>query len=115
MNTEYEVSYFDNYLEKAAAALGKATVYFRATGWNSTADVDAINASWDMYKTILPLDLWTALKSSEHVFMEVENLTDTITFLDDNLPQSQATCTNPVNYIFYALYNDQGQQIATNE
>jgi hypothetical protein len=36
-------------------------------------------------------------------------------WLDDNLPQSQASCTTPENYIFYALYNAEGQQIATNE
>ncbi len=115
MNTDYEVLYFDNFIGKYAAAIGKPVVYLRATGWNNSTNVDAINASYDLYKDILPLDLWTTLKNSELVFMEVEDITDTLNFLNNDFPESQATTATPENYIFYALYNAEGQIIASNE
>lgn len=115
MNNDYEVFYFDNFIGKYAAATGKPVVYFRATGWNNSTNVDAINASYELYEDILPLDLWTALKTSEIVFMEVEDIEDTMNFLDHNLPESQATTSTPENYIFYALYNANGQIIVSNE
>ena len=115
MNNDYEVFYFDNFIGKYAAAVGKAVVYFRAYGWNHSSDVDAINASMDLYKEILPIDIWTALSNSEFVFMEVDDIQETIDFLESNLPDSQATTTTPENYIHYSLYNDQGQIILSNE
>lgn len=115
MNTDYEVFYFDNFIGRYAAAIGKPVVYFRATGWNTSTNVDAINASYDLYRDILPLDLWTALKNSEIVFMEVEDLDDVQNFLDNDLPESQASTATPENYIFYALYNAEGQLITSNE
>lgn len=115
MNTHYDVYYFDNFIERHAALINKPVVYFRSVGWNTSSDVDAINASWEAYEDILPGDLWTALKNSEHVFIECDNVNTMMEWLDDNLPQSQASCITPENYIFYALYNAEGQQIATNE
>lgn len=115
MNTDYEVYYFDNFIGKYAAAIGKPVVYFRATGWNNSSDVDAINASYALYEDILPIDLWTALKNSEMVFMEVDDIIEVQKFLDNDFPESQETTTTPENYIFYALYNAEGQVIASNE
>lgn len=115
MNT-YDTFYFDNFIERYADERGKTILYLRSTGWNASSDVDAINASYEVYKDILPNDLWTALKNSEHVFCEVDDdIADVQTWLGDNLPESQASCTTPENYIFYSLVNGQGQTIASNE
>ena len=115
MNTNYEVFYFDNFLEKYALAKGKAVVMLRSYGWNNSSNVDAINASYELYKDILPGDMWDALKNSEYVFMEVDDMDDTLLFLESNLPDSQAATTTPENYIFYSLCTAQGQIIANNE
>lgn len=115
MNT-YDTFYFDNFIERYADERGKTILYLRSTGWNASSDVDAINASYEVYKDILPNDLWTALKNSEHVFCEVDDdIADVQTWLGDNLPESQASCTTPENYIFYSLVNSDGQTIASNE
>ena len=115
MNSSYDAFYLDNFIENYAALKGKAVVYLRSTGWNASSDVDAINASQELYKDILPLDLWTLLKNSEHIFAEVDDFIDMRNFLDSNLPDSQAGTTTPENYIFYALYNSDGQLVSTNE
>ena len=115
MNTPYDVYYFDNFIERYALAKGKPVVLLRSYGWNHSTDVDAINASYAVYESILPTDMWTALKNSEYVFLEVEDLDDTRLFLESNLPASQAETTTPENYIFYSLCNSQGQIIASNE
>ena len=112
----YNTFYLDNFIEKYAAQLGKPVLYLRSTGWNASSDVDAINASYEVYKDILPNDLWTALKNSEFVFCEVDDdVADTMEWLSDNFPSSQASTTTPENYIFYSLVNAEGQQVASNE
>lgn len=115
MNTPYDVYYFDNFIENYARMKGRPVVMLRSYGWNNSTDVDAINASYAVYESILPGDLWTALKKSEYVFMEVDDMQMTIEFLEANLPKSQAETTTPENYIFYSLCNAQGQIIANNE
>ena len=112
----YNTFYLDNFIEKYAAQLGKPVLYLRSTGWNASSDVDAINASYAVYENILPNDIWTALKNSEHVFCEVDDdIADVQTWLGDNLPESQASCTTPENYIFYSLVNAQGQIIESKD
>ena len=115
MNTSYDAFYLDNFIERYATLKGKAVLYLRSTGWNNSSDVDAINASYETYKSILPLDMWTALKQSEYVFMEVDDMQMTIEFLEASFPASQAETTTPENYIFYSLCNVEGQTILTNE
>ena len=52
---------------------------------------------------------------SEFSFCEVSDIAETLDWLEDTFPESQATCTDQSKYIFWALYNDQGQPIADNE
>ena len=115
MNSHYDIFYLEDFIGKYAAEVEKPLVYFRATGWNNSTDVDAINASYDVYRDFLPLDMFTVLSNSEFAFMEIEDIEDTLEFLGANFPESQATCAVPENYIFYAVYNAQGQLIANNE
>ena len=112
----YNTFYLDNFIEKYAAQLGKPVLYLRSTGWNASSDVDAINASYTKYQSILPNDLWTALKNSEFVFSEIDDdVADTMEWLEDNFPSSQASTAIPEDYIFYSLVNAEGQQVASNE
>jgi hypothetical protein len=52
---------------------------------------------------------------SEYNLIELESLDGVVDFLEDSFPESQATCTEPSQYIFYALYNELGQIIESNE
>jgi len=53
-------------------------------------------------------------KDSEHVVLELEEMGDIMNFLQDNFPTQQAG-TPKEQYIFFALYNDEGQVILDNE
>ena len=77
-------------------------------------DVEKINKSIEIYKTILPLDLYTMLFQSEWNIIELESMSDIMTFLEDFFPKSQTSVEKEM-YIFYALYNEQGQLILSNE
>lgn len=114
MNTDYEVFYFDNFIERYAATKGTALIYFRSYGWNNSSNVDAINASMDFYRDRLPLDLFTSLQNSEFVFVEVDDIEQAAEFLDTNFPESQESCATPEKYIHYTLYNSLGQSILSN-
>lgn len=114
MNTDYDVFYFDNFIERYAATTGKGVIYLRSYGWNNSSDVDAINASMDLYRDLLPLDMFTALQQSEFVFVEVDDLDDTIEFLETTFPESQENCAVPENYIHFSLYNSLGQSVLSN-
>lgn len=115
LNTNYTANYFEDFIGAAAVSKGKPIIFLRSWGWNNTSDIDAINTSMDLYKSIIPLDIFTALHQSEFVFVEVDSLEEAMIFCEDAFPESQASVTNPANYIFYAVYNSQGQQIASNE
>ena len=111
----YDVFYFDNFIERYVASNNKSLIYLRSTGWNNSSDVDAINASRDLYKVRLSLDIWTDLTQSEHVFILCDNTEEAFDFCEDAFPESQAACTRPEDYIFYAIYGPNGQLLSDNE
>ena len=110
----YDVFYLENFIERYVASNNKSLIYMRSTGWNKCSDVDAINASYELYKDLLPTDLWTALKNSEFVFIEVHDLVEAEEFLTSNFPEDQASCTRPEDYIHFTLFNAAGQTILAN-
>lgn len=112
--TNYEVFYFDNFIERYAQEKGKAIIYFRATGWNNDSDVDAINESMSFYEEILPNDIFTSLKTSEFIFVEVDDIYQAEEFLDDCFPKSQTDVASPEFYIHYTLFNSLGQTVLFN-
>jgi len=110
MNTPYDVYFFDNFIERYALAKGKPVVLLRSYGWNHSTDVDAINASYAVYESILPTDMWTALKNSEYVFLEVEDLDDTLLYiifsiLDFVHFNSQTILFENIVVVFFILVN----------
>lgn len=115
MNSDYDVFYFDNFIERYAAAKERAVIYLRSYGWNNSTNVDAINESREFYKGILPLEVWTALDSSEFVFLEVDDIEEAMEWLDANFPSTQEGLPTPENYIHYSLFNSQGQIIFDNK
>ncbi|CAF34294.1 hypothetical protein S-PM2d229 [Synechococcus phage S-PM2] len=115
LNTNYTSTYFEDFIGSAAVAKQKCIIFLRSWGWNNTKDIDAINASMDVYKSLIPLDIFTALHQSEFVFIEADSVEEAMIFCEDAFPESQSSVSNQANYIFYAVYNKQGQLITSNE
>lgn len=113
-NTLYKIYDLTALCQQHARNLEKEIVYFRAYGWHNSTDVDKINESMDVYRTVLPTDIFSELHESEYAIMEVDNLIETMDFLGENLPESQANCTKEY-YIHYTIFNSIGQIIASNE
>ena len=113
-NVEYQLYDLQTFIGRYAALAGKPLVFFRVYGWNNSTDVDAINASIALYDGMLPVDYMILFKDSEYVVLELEEMGDIMNFLQDNFPpQQEGTPTE--QYIFYALYNAEGQVILDNE
>jgi hypothetical protein len=113
INTDYQAKYFEEFIGDYAKIKQKAVVYLRSYGWNNSTDIDKINQSMEIYKSILPLDLFTALHQSEMIFVEIDDIKEAMNFFDDVLPEDQASCELE-QYIHYSIYNSQGQIIANN-
>jgi len=114
MNSEYQIFFFDNFIERYAKTVSKPIIYLRSYGWNHSQDIDKINESMEFYKDILPLDIFTALKNSEFSFIEVDSVEQAAEFLVINFPENQAEVAYPELYIHYSLCNEIGQIILSN-
>lgn len=114
MNNDYQIFALESYIEQTAISLGKAVVFLRSYGWNHSTNIDKINESMDVYKELLPLDMFLALKQSEFVFLVIEDISDAMEFFEDTFPKSQSEC-EPEFYIFYSIVNELGQTVLSNE
>ena len=116
ISTNYQVYDLETAVGKYAAKIQKPVLFLRTTGWNNSSDVDKINASKAIYADTIPTDMYTQLVNGEWHVTVLDELSDIQQFVTDTFPESQAqVASNPEMYIFYALYNDQGQVIDSNE
>ena len=114
ITSEYQLYNLEHTIGAYAKAIGKPVVYLRSYGWNNSSDVTKINASRDVYKEFLPIEWFNELDESEFSFVVLDRLGNMADFLQDTFPASQASVETEM-YIYYALYNDEGQVIADNE
>ena len=115
LHANYTIDYLQDFIGESAQRQEKTIIFLRSTGWNNSTDVDAINASRELYKTRVTLDIWTALDRSEYTFILCDDVEEAIEYCEDAFPESQASCTRPEDYIFYAVYGPNGQLLADNE
>lgn len=113
INSDYTCKYFEELIEEYANYTGKCVVYLRSYGWNNSDNIEKINESMEVYKNLLPLDMFTALHQSEFVFVTIEDIQEAINFFDEILPEDQSKCEKEF-YIHYTIYNSLGQVIANN-
>jgi len=113
LNATYDSMYFEDLIEEYAKSNNKCVVYLRSYGWNNSDNVERINQSMEIYKNILPLDIFTALTQSEFVFVTLDGEQQAMDFFDDVLPESQASCDKE-DYIHFTIFNSLGQKIASN-
>jgi hypothetical protein len=114
MDTEYQIFHLDNFIESYAKMLGKPVIYFRTYGWNNSSNVEKINESMEIYKDLLPLDIFDTMKNTEFLFVEVDEIHKAEEFLLDNFPKSQSDVGYPELYIHFSLCNELGQIILSN-
>ena len=116
ISTNYQVYDLETAVGNYAAKIQKPVLFLRTTGWSNSSDVDKINASRAIYADTIPTDMYTQLVNGEWHVTVLDELSDIQQFVTDTFPESQAqVASNPEMYIFYALYNDQGQVIDSNE
>ena len=99
--SNYNCVYFEDMVAKYVTMLGKPVIYIRSYGWNNTTDVEKIQTSMEIYKNLLPLDLYVTISQCEFSFVEIENIEEAIEF-------------EPESYIQYTVFNVQGQVVANN-
>lgn len=112
--TNYECFDLSSFISEYAKKVEKPIAFIRVWGWNHSTDVEKINKSMEIYKDILPLDMYTMMHDSEFVFVQLEDIEQTVEFFESSFPESQSKCENEM-YIFYAIYNSLGQIILSNE
>ena len=116
ISTNYQVYDLETAIGKYAAKIQQPVLFLRTTGWNNSSDVDKINASKAIYADTVPADMYTQLVNGEWHVTVLDEMSDIQQFLDDTFPASQAQVVDdPEMYIYYALFNDQGQVIDSNE
>ena len=116
ISTNYQVYDLETAIGKYAAKIQQPVLFLRTTGWNNSSDVDKINASKAIYADTVPTDMYNQLVNGEWHVTVLDELSDVEQFLDDTFPTSQAqVASNPEMYIYYALFNDHGQVIDSNE
>lgn len=116
ISTNYLVYDLETIIGKYAAKIQKPVLFLQTTGWNNSSDVDKINASKAIYADTVPSDMYNQLVNGEWHVTVLDELSDIVQFLDDTFPTSQAqVADDPEMYIYYVLFNDQGQAIESNE
>lgn len=113
MIQDYETLYLDNFIERTAQSLGKPIAYLRSYGWNNSTDIEKINESMEVYKELLPIDIYNALHDSEFVFLILEDINEAVEFFEENFPESQSDCDKEF-YVHYTVVNELGQTIVSN-
>ena len=116
ISTDYQVYDLETAIGKYAAKIQQPVLFLRTTGWNNSSDVDKINASKAIYANTIPTDMYNQLVNGEWHVTVLDEMSDVQQFLIDTFPASQAqVADDPEMYIYYALFNDQGQVIDSNE
>ena len=116
ISTNYLVYDLETIIGKYAAKIQKPVLFLQTTGWNNSSDVDKINASKAIYANTIPADMYNQLINGEWHVTVLDELSDIMQFVADTFPESQAqVADDPEMYIYYAVFNDQGQVIDSNE
>ena len=116
ISTDYQVYDLETIVGKYAAKIQQPVLFLQTTGWNNSSDADKINASKAIYANTIPTDMYNQMVNGEWHVTVLDELSDTQQFVADTFPESQAqVADDPEMYIYYVLFNDQGQAIESNE
>jgi hypothetical protein len=111
--SKYNCIYFDDMVAKYVTMLNKPVIFIRSYGWNNSADEQKIQQSKEIYKNSLPLDVYTTMDQCEFSVIEIDDVEEAIEFCEDSFPESAEKC-DPELYVYYKVFNAQGQVVASN-
>ncbi len=111
--SEYNCVYFEDMVAKYVSFLGKPVIYIRTYGWNNSENLEKINESKEIYKNMLPLDVFTTMEQCEFSVIEIDDVEEAIEFCEDSFPESAQNCEVEF-YVQYEVFNAQGQVVASN-
>ena len=111
--SEYNCVYFEDMVSKYVSMLGKSIIFIRSYGWNNSDDEQKVQESKEIYKTTLPLDVYTTMDQCEFCVIEIDDVEEAIEFCEDSFPESSDKCELEF-YIQYEVFNAQGQVVASN-
>ena len=109
----YQAFQFSEMISDYAKRIEKPFVFIRASGPHSTNDVEVANKTFDLYRSILPLEIYTILFYNEIFFLSFDDIEQALEFCEDYFPSSQTKCS-PEEYVHYSIYNKEGQLIFSN-
>lgn len=101
-------------LGKYACLIKKPIIFLRTVGWNDpSSDVEKVLEFKEIYKNLLPLDIYTCITETEFSIIEIDNIEEAISEIGDIFPENKDSCEQEL-YIYFAIFNDEGQLIISN-
>lgn len=112
--SDYNCLYFEDMLGKYARLIEKPIIFVRTVGW-SDPDSNAENVleSKEVYKNLLPLDMYTCISETELSVIEIDNIDEAISEIADVFPENKDSCEKEF-YIYFAIFNVEGQLVVSN-
>jgi len=112
--SDYNCLYFEDMLGKYARLIEKPIVFVRSVGWNdSYLDAEKVLESKEVYKNLLPTDIYTCISETEFNVIEIDSIEEAIEQFIDIFPENKDVCEKEF-YIYYAIFNVEGQLVISN-
>jgi len=112
--SDYNCLYFEDMLGKYARLIEKPIIFVRTVGWNDPdLNEEKVLESKEIYKNLLPLDVYTCISETESSVIEIDNIDEAILQIGDIFPESKDSCEKEL-YIYFAVFNTKGQLVISN-
>lgn len=89
------------------------TVLIRGVGPHNEADPEKSKAAFEVYKNILPTEVYTAFSQDEFITVSFNAVEEALDFCDDNFPVNKDKCP-PEQYVQVWVYNESGELLFSN-
>lgn len=101
-------------LGKYARLIEKPIIFVRTVGWNGpNLNEEKVLESKEIYKNLLPLDIYTCISETESSVIEIDSIEEAISEIGDIFPENKDSCEKE-SYIYFAIFNVEGQLIINN-
>jgi len=112
--SDYNCLYFEDMLGKYARLIKTPIIFVRTVGWNDpNSNVEKVLESKEIYKNLLPLDVYTCITETEFSIIEIDDIEEAISEIGGIFPENKDSCEREL-YIYFAIFNAEGQLIISN-
>jgi len=112
--SDYNCLYFEDMLGKYARLIEKPIIFVRTVGWSDAySNAEKVLESKEVYKNLLPLDVYTCISETEFSVIEIDNIDEAISEVADIFPENKDSCEKEL-YIYFAIFNVEGQLVVSN-